>query len=194
MDSGPNVENLRRQAKELLRAARAGDQDALERMRVGGSDVNLSTAQNAVAREAGFPDWPTAKIAFESLERLISPDEHWSSIPPEIGHMMGVIAGDPTTHQDAFLGSVLDEYGFDRELHLQRGSCPSCHARYEFETTTIRGFADFVEAFCPKCKKSLGEFREDVGVSISVKLAEPHHKRGSSKDAQKRRGGDATGR
>ncbi len=105
--------------------------------------------------------------------------------------MMGVILGDPSTYEHAFLGAAVDDYGLDREVHLHRGECPHCHARYEFETTVIRGFADFIEAFCPKCKKSLGEFREDVGVSISVKLAEPHAKRGSSRDAKKRWGGGA---
>jgi hypothetical protein len=187
--SGPNVEELRRQAKELLRAAHAGDESALERVRAGGREVNLSAAQNAIAREIGFPDWPMAKRAVESLDKLLNPENHSSPFRPQVSHTMGVVAGDPTSHEDAFLGAVLDEYGNDMEVHLHRGACPHCHARHEFETTTIRGFADFIEAFCPKCKKSLGEFREDVGASISVKLAEPHTKRGSSRDAKKRRGG-----
>ena len=191
MKSGPNVEELRRQAKDLLRGAQAGDQAALERIRLGGREANLSAAQNAIAREMGFPDWPMAKRAVESLDRLLNPEDHWSPFPPQISHMMGVVAGEPTSHEDAFLGAALDEFGNDREVHLHRGACPHCHARFEFETTTIRGFADFIEAFCPKCKRSLGEFREDVGVSILVNLAEPHAKRGSSRGAKKRGGGEA---
>lgn len=189
MQSSPNLEELRRQAKDLLHAAQAGDESALTRIRLGGRDVILSAAQNAVAREAGFSGWTTAKRALESLEKLINPEGHWSPFPPQVSHMMGVIAGDPSSHEDAFFGAVLDEYGFDKELHLHRGACSQCHARYEFETTTIRGFADFAEAFCPRCKKSLGEFREDVGATISVRFVKPKAK--ASHRGIAKRGGDA---
>lgn len=192
MHSEPNLDELRRRAKELLRDARTGDESALSRIRVGGREVNLSAAQNAVAREAGFSGWTTAKRAFESFEALINPEDPGSSFRTEIGHLMGAIMGDPTTHEMSFLGSVVDdEFATDREVHLHRGTCANCHARYEFETTILRGFADFIEAFCPKCKKSLGEFREDVGGSISVRLAEAHPKVKSARHARKRRGGGA---
>lgn len=192
MHSEPNLEELRRQAKELLRAARAGDESALSRIRVGGREVNLSAAQNAVAREAGFSGWTTAKRAFESLEALINPEEPGSPFPPEIGHLMGAILGDPTTHEMSFLGSVVDdEFATDREVHLHRGTCSNCHARYEFETTILRGFADFIEAFCPRCKKSLGEFREDLGATILVRLAEQPAKVRSPRHHKTKRGGGA---
>ena len=125
----PNLEELRRQAKELLRAARAGDEPALTRIGAGARQVNLSAAQNAVAREAGFSSWTTAKRAFESFEALVHPDDHWSPFPPEISHIMGAILGDASTREEAFLGSVFDDEFFtDREVHLHRGACPNCHA------------------------------------------------------------------
>jgi hypothetical protein len=103
---------------------------------------------------------------------------------------MGGVLGDPRTHEEAFFGSVIDELSqSDKELHDHRGTCAHCGARYEFETTIIRGFADFIEAFCPKCRNSLGEFREDVGGSISVRLAEAHPKVKSARHARKRPGG-----
>ena len=187
-----HIQALRRQAKELLRAALAGDESALTRIRTVSREIKLSAAQNAVAREAGFSNWATATRALESLDAVINPADRRSLFPPQVGHMMGVIAGDPRTYEEAFFGSVIDdEFATDREVHLHRGACPNCHARFEFETTIVRGFADFIEAFCPRCKKSLGQFREDIGVTISVRLVEQPAKAKSHRNRKTERGGDA---
>ncbi len=57
-----NVEQLRKQAKDLLRAARTGEASAHERVaaRHPGppESIKLSDAQLVVAREHGFPSWP----------------------------------------------------------------------------------------------------------------------------------------
>ena len=63
---GPNIDNLRKQAKALLRAWRRGDSDA--QRRVGeffpnASRLGLQAAQLALAREYGFRSW-TALVAF----------------------------------------------------------------------------------------------------------------------------------
>lgn len=52
-----DLDQARRRAKELLRSARAGDGDALERMR-GDRAPRLADAQRAVAAELGFASWP----------------------------------------------------------------------------------------------------------------------------------------
>ncbi len=70
----PNLDFLRKQAKELLRQYRAGDSAALERIRQhlpaanGKSDVELKAmalqlhdAQSCVAREHRFASWPELK-------------------------------------------------------------------------------------------------------------------------------------
>ena len=51
-----NLEQLRRQAKELVRAARAGDEEALARL--GDLPPKLASAQLALAREHGYRSWP----------------------------------------------------------------------------------------------------------------------------------------
>ena len=51
-----NLEQLRKQAKELVRAARAGDVEALTRL--DGREPILARAQLVVAREHGYPSWP----------------------------------------------------------------------------------------------------------------------------------------
>ena len=59
-----NLEQQRKLAKDLIRAARAGDPAALARIRPvrPGAAVpprlRLADAQHAVAREAGFESWP----------------------------------------------------------------------------------------------------------------------------------------
>jgi hypothetical protein len=50
-----NVEQLRKQAKELVRAARDGDGEAVARL--GDLPVRLSSAQLVLAREQGFSSW-----------------------------------------------------------------------------------------------------------------------------------------
>ena len=59
----PSLEQLRNQARELLRDARAGDTGALSRInatgrRASGARIPLADAQLAIAREYGFPSWP----------------------------------------------------------------------------------------------------------------------------------------
>ena len=54
-----NLEQQHKIAKDLLAAARAGDPDALARIRTHRTDAEpkLADAQLAIAREAGFPSW-----------------------------------------------------------------------------------------------------------------------------------------
>jgi hypothetical protein len=54
----PDLDQLRRQARELLRAAAAGEEEALRRIRAVSEKQTLSAAQLAIAREYGFPSWP----------------------------------------------------------------------------------------------------------------------------------------
>ena len=75
----PDLEQLKRQAKELLRATKAGQRDALARFRTLpafthhrddeklAAAVALHDAQSVVAREYGFPSW-TALV--ERVEEL----------------------------------------------------------------------------------------------------------------------------
>jgi ankyrin repeat protein len=60
--SSLSLEQLRKQAKDLLRASRSGDPAAHERVAAAldhvGDELKLSGAQLVVAREHGFPSWP----------------------------------------------------------------------------------------------------------------------------------------
>jgi hypothetical protein len=53
----PSIDHLRRQARDLLRAAQAGDTAAIGRIRAVSHTLTLASAQLAVAREYGFASW-----------------------------------------------------------------------------------------------------------------------------------------
>jgi hypothetical protein len=76
----PSLEQLRKQAKELLRAYHLGDQRAVARFRANarvpsGKRVALVNAQLVLAREYGFPSWARLKHYIESLQRPADFDE-----------------------------------------------------------------------------------------------------------------------
>jgi uncharacterized protein YjbI with pentapeptide repeats len=61
----PDIDQLRRQARELLRAAADSEPAALARVRAFSERVSLSAAQLAVAREYGFASWPALHAEVE---------------------------------------------------------------------------------------------------------------------------------
>lgn len=61
----PDLDQLRRQARELYRAALGGDAGALRRLRQVSATVTLSAAQLAIARGYGFASWPRLKAEVE---------------------------------------------------------------------------------------------------------------------------------
>jgi ankyrin repeat protein len=69
-----NLEQLRHQAKDLLSAAKAGDPDAIARVRAVSDRLQLASAQLALAREYGFASWPRLKREVERREILTSRD------------------------------------------------------------------------------------------------------------------------
>ena len=74
----PNLEQLKKQAKSLLDAARSREPDSLLRFAIlpsltgksveaiGASDLALHDAQSAIAREYGFPSWNALREEVES--------------------------------------------------------------------------------------------------------------------------------
>ncbi len=66
-----NLEQLRKQAKELVRDARAGDEHALARL--AGREPTLALAQLVVAREHGYSSWPALVAGAEaSVEAFVA--------------------------------------------------------------------------------------------------------------------------
>ena len=61
----PDLDQLRRQARELLRAAVKGERGALSRINAVAKPLTLSSAQLAIAREYGFASWARLKAEVE---------------------------------------------------------------------------------------------------------------------------------
>ncbi len=69
-----DLEQLRLQAKDLLRAATRGEPDAISRLRAVSDRLTLSSAQLAVAREHGFTSWARLKLEVERRAVLDTAD------------------------------------------------------------------------------------------------------------------------
>ena len=71
LPSAPSLEQLRKQAKELLRAHRAGGPEALARVTAHhpqpGEPLKLTGAQLVIAREHGFASWPKLRAYVERV-------------------------------------------------------------------------------------------------------------------------------
>lgn len=74
----PSLENLKKQAKTLLRKWKAGDAEAAARVRAMDARVaekaekKLADCQMVVAREHGFESWPQLKVAVEAAQRELA--------------------------------------------------------------------------------------------------------------------------
>jgi hypothetical protein len=72
LPEAPSLEQLRKQAKALLRSHRAGDKDAIARVAANHPDpgvpLKLSGAQLVLAREYGFASWPRLRSYVERLQ------------------------------------------------------------------------------------------------------------------------------
>lgn len=70
----PDLEQLRHQAKDLLRDATRGEPEALARIHAVSERLILASAQLAIARELGFESWPKLTREVERREVLNSRD------------------------------------------------------------------------------------------------------------------------
>ena len=125
-----NVEQLRKQAKELVKGARAGDPEALERL--GGREPILARAQLVVAREHGYPSWPAVVAAAEaSAAEIVRAATSGRKTRAET-----LLAARPELERDAWVRLVLGR-GWDGEANAADGplECPplvyACHSCFE---------------------------------------------------------------
>jgi len=82
----PNLEQLRRQAKDLLRDAKSGDSDARNRIAAVSDRLTLASAQLVVARGYGFASWAKLKREVERRSILDARD---------LGRLSALLAEDP---------------------------------------------------------------------------------------------------
>ena len=109
LPSAPSLVQLRKRAKDLLHACRAGDPEALERItahhrRAGDRDLKLSDAQLVIAREHGFPSWPRLR-AYADRVAAHGPDlQH--AFHDDLDYYEGRAGGLLASAQDGTPGAV----------------------------------------------------------------------------------------
>jgi ankyrin repeat protein len=87
----PDLDQLRHQAKDLLRGAEHGDQNAQARIHAVSERIILAGAQLAVARDYGFASWARLKIEVNRREILDRRD---------VEQLTAVLAQDPALAVD----------------------------------------------------------------------------------------------
>ncbi len=102
----PSFEHLRRQAKDLLRGAQLGEQDAVGRLAAHGPGLapTLATAQLVLAREHGFTSWAQLKslvltmaaggVRYDTIGRGYADHRH---ADPRIAAVVNEALGDART-------------------------------------------------------------------------------------------------
>jgi len=131
----PDLDQLRRQARELLRAAAGRDPAAAARIRAVSERMTLSAAQLALAREYGCRSW--AELRAE-VQRRRSPLDRWSfggaaAIETPSGLLLpeGLIVG----VDDAFLSTTLTPWQNDRDP--DRAAPADSHASIDEEIRAL---------------------------------------------------------
>jgi hypothetical protein len=106
----PDLDQARRQAKELLRAAQADDAVALSRLEAVSAPLTLAGAQLALARELGQPGWPALVREIEArrtpipenVERFLR-----SSVNQQIGAAARMLYENPALAESGFPAAVV---------------------------------------------------------------------------------------
>jgi ankyrin repeat protein len=120
----PHLGWLRRRAKELRDAARAGDAVALERFgryhpRAPQSVISLAAAQLVIARELGFASWPRLKatIDAEAASQREADAFVAASVDGRLGQASEILRGDPELAGRSLLSAtVLGEVDAVRQV------------------------------------------------------------------------------
>lgn len=110
----PNLEHLKKQAKDLLERAQQGDSAALARFReaeIDGSTAKLADAQHAIARQYDFSTWMALKLHVESLSDNPA-DALLAAIRNKDAAAVGRVLA---AHPDFPLNEPLPNYNFDQQ-------------------------------------------------------------------------------
>ncbi|MDQ5834958.1 MAG: ankyrin repeat domain-containing protein, partial [Actinomycetota bacterium] len=104
----PSLEQLRKRAKELARAHRAGDKGAVARVADQrprpAEPLKLSDAQLVIAREHGFPSWPALRRYVDRLAAHGSGLQH--AYQQDLGYYDGRAFGLLASAEDGTEGAV----------------------------------------------------------------------------------------
>jgi ankyrin repeat protein len=110
LPANPNLDQLRHQAKDLLRAAKRGEPDARRRIEASSAELTLAAAQLAVAREYGFASWAKLKDEIETRTlELAGKVEQFcqASVSARPGRAARMLAETPEIANHSFAAAVV---------------------------------------------------------------------------------------
>jgi uncharacterized protein DUF1835 len=98
-----NLEQQKKRAKELLKAVRDGDADAVVRWEAhhpkgAATGQQLADAQLVIARENGFPSWPRMKTHIDTLRIARQRMEAGRPLVPDSADMVHIRCGEDIRH------------------------------------------------------------------------------------------------
>ena len=98
-----NLEQQKKRAKELLKAVRDGDADAVARWEAhhpkgAAAGQLLADAQLVIARENGFPSWPRMKTHIDTLRIARQRMEEGRPLVPDSADMVHIRCGEDIRH------------------------------------------------------------------------------------------------
>lgn len=106
----PDLDQLRHQAKDLLRAAQTGEPGAVERIRAVSDQLSLAAAQLATAREYGFASWPALKAEVDARTQDLAAAVGAfcvASVRDWTGRAARLLASRPDIAESGFAAAVL---------------------------------------------------------------------------------------
>jgi Ankyrin repeats (3 copies)/Ankyrin repeat len=158
----PDVAQARRQAKELLRAAGAGDAEAVARLARVSAPLTLAGAQLALARELGLPSWAALTREIEARNTAIPEDVLrflGFSVNLQIGAAVRMLHDDPALALSGFPAAVVlgDATRVEAELDRNPGAATrvdpgtgwtalhlACSSRFHLDPARAAGLTDVV--------------------------------------------------
>jgi ankyrin repeat protein len=122
----PDLEQLKKQAKELLKAFKSGDAAVLQRFQEHHSDISgiragicrLADAQSVIAREYGFPSWRKLKMHVETFAQQDDPMESLvrAVLADETARAQEIVAAHPELRPR--LNDPIPNHGFGTTILL----------------------------------------------------------------------------
>ena len=156
----PDLDQARRRAKELLRAARAGDARALTRLGAVSAPLTLAGAQLAMAREFGQPSWKALVCEIEARNASIPENVIRflrSSVNLQISQAARMLHEDPSLADSGFPAAVVlgDAGRVQAELRRDPGAAAridlgtgwgalhlACASRFHLDPARAPGLAE----------------------------------------------------
>jgi ankyrin repeat protein len=158
----PDLDQARRQAKELLHAAQGGNAEALARLAAVSAPLTLSGAQLALARELGQASWPALVREIEARNASIPENVVRFlrfSVNLQIGAAARLLHENPALAESGFPAAVVlgDAARVDAELRRNPGAATrvdpgsgwtalhlACASRFHLDPARAPGLAKVV--------------------------------------------------